>query len=110
MDKDNNKLEQLLECLIHVIGRAAMPIEKVQEVVGSRGKQIKAFNLLAGNITLADLAKKTKLDRGNLSRTTNRWIENGIVFRIDGGKLMHIYPIPKGSSKKHAPSTRRKRK
>jgi len=109
MSKDNGRLEQLLECLIQVIGRAAVPMEKVQEIVGVGTKQIKAFNLLDGKTKLGDVAKKTKLDRGNLSRTINRWVENGIVFKFDNGELMHIYPMPQNPPKKSAKNTRKRK-
>jgi predicted transcriptional regulator len=113
MGKDNERMEQLLECLVHTIGRIAMPLDKVQEIVGTRSNsQIKAFNLLNGNLTQTDVAKKAKLDKANLNKAIIRWIENGIVFRLGGDQkapLMHIYPIPNKPSKKSG-KTKPKRK
>jgi len=99
MEKDN-QTKQLLQCLLHVIGRIAIPPEKVQDVIGSGKKQIKAFNLCDGTNNQSDIAKKTKIDPGNLHRTLNRWIQHGIIFRIGEGKdtrLLHIYSIPESS-------------
>ncbi|SRR6266480_3643050 len=86
----------LLRCLVQVIGRAAIPPEEIISVIGKRKKQIKAFNLCDGTRTLGDIARKAKINQGNLSRTTARWVEQGILFRIGEGKaarLIHIYPI-----------------
>ena len=87
----------LLRCLVHLIGRAAIAPDKVREVVGSGKKQLKAFNLCDGDHTLIEIAKKAKIDRGNLSRTASRWLRNGIVFWVGEGqdaRLLHAYPVP----------------
>lgn len=94
---ENKKLEWLLECLIHVIGRVAIKVEDVRQIVGG-DKQIRAFNLCNGNMALTEIARKTGLDQGNLSRAVDRWIKNGILFRYDEGnevKPLHIFPILK---------------
>lgn len=100
----STKLEQLLECLIHVIGRAAVPPTEVAKIVGAGQKQITAFNLCDGSNTQKEIAKKTRIDQGQLSRTFSRWVESGIAFWIGHGKsacLLHIYPInPKGPKSK----------
>jgi hypothetical protein len=86
----------LLRCLVQVIGRATIPPMEVLSVVGKRKKQIKAFNLCDGSRTLRDIARKSQINQGNLSRTTTRWLEQGILFRIGEGKaarFMHIYPV-----------------
>jgi hypothetical protein len=95
--EESKKLEWLLECLIHVIGRAAVKAEDVCQIVG-RDKQMRAFNLCDGTMTLTEIARKTGLDQGNLSRAVDRWIKNGILFRYDEGnevRPLHIFPIPK---------------
>jgi hypothetical protein len=98
-----NNIDYLLKCLIHVIGRVAVPVEKVKEVIGTGSKQIKAFNLLNGNNSLTDVAKKSRIYPSNLSRTVKRWIEEGIVFQLGEEKqspFMHIYLIPSKSKKR----------
>jgi hypothetical protein len=90
-------LEQLIECLIQVVGRAAVPESKVFEIVGTGMKQRRAFNLADGSRSQNDIARQAKVDQGNLSRTAARWVENGVAFWIGEGKdarLMHIYPVP----------------
>ncbi len=102
--QQSTKLEQLLECLIHVIGRGAIPPSEVAKIVGTGRKQISAFNLCDGNNTQKEIVKKTGIDQGQLSRTFSRWIESGIAFWIGHGKdacLLHVYPIsPRGRKSK----------
>lgn len=100
----NQRLEQLLECLIQVIARAAIPEERVQEIVATGRKQVTAFNLCDGTRTLTEVASKARLDTGNLSRAASRWVQNGVAFWIGEGKearLLHVFPI--------APKTPRRR-
>ncbi|MGH9930895.1 MAG: MarR family transcriptional regulator [Pyrinomonadaceae bacterium] len=88
--------DQLMRCLVHIIGRAAMPPEKVLGIVGRGPKQIKAFNLCDGTLSQKEVCKETGLDAGNLSRTFTRWVESGIAFWIgqgQAGRLLHIYPL-----------------
>lgn len=97
---ERRQLEWLLECLIHVIGRAAVKLDEVREIVGSGAKQIQAYNLCDGSLSLTAVAKKTGLDAGNLSRSVDRWVKGGVVFRFQEGKetrLLHIYPIPQNA-------------
>ena len=104
------KVEQLLKCLIHVIGRAARPVEDVQAIVGSGRRQVKAFNLCNGSNSQNEIARKSGIDQGNLSRSCSRWVEHGVAFWIGEGKearLLHIYAIPIATSPK--PRPRRKR-
>jgi hypothetical protein len=92
------ELADFLGCALQVIGRVAMPPEKIRKVIGNRPKHMNAFNLCNGKNTLVEIAKKARIDQGNLSRTTNRWLEQGIIFSIGEGKesrLLHIYPLPK---------------
>ncbi|SRR5713226_2384224 len=102
--------DQLLRCLVHIIGRAAMPPEKVYELVGRGDKQIEAFNLCDGSLTQKEVSKKTGIDAGNLSRTFTRWIENGIAFWLGEGqaaRLLHIYPLPTTAKAKPKKKKRR---
>ena len=98
----NEKIATLLECLIHVIGRMAIPMKQVSDVVGTSPKYLKAFNLCDGSKTQQEIAKKLKLDPGNLSKACARWVENGVAFSMGEGKdarLIHIYPIPSSPKK-----------
>lgn len=100
--KTTERSEHLLRCLIHIIGRATMPVDTVQKLVGRGAKQVDAFNLCDGSRSQAEVSKTTGIDQGNLSRTFDKWVESGIAFWIGEGaesRLMHIYPISKSSKK-----------
>jgi hypothetical protein len=102
--------DQLLRCLVHIIGRAAMAPEKVFELVGRGEKQVEAFNLCDGSLSQKEICKKTGIDAGQLSRTFTRWVENGIAFWMGEGqsaRLLHIYPLP--TSAKAKPKKKKKR-
>jgi CRP-like cAMP-binding protein len=100
--EDSERLGHLLECLIKVIGRVAITVDKVSEIVSASPKLIKAFNLCDGTATQLEIAKKCGLDPGNFNRAIGRWVANGVAFWIGSGKdarLLHIYPIPEPSRK-----------
>ncbi len=93
----SQRFEHLLQCLIHVVGRAAVSEDRVREIVATGDKQVDAFNLFDGTRTQTDVAQKVGVDQGNLSRATSRWVENGVAFWIgegDAARLLHIFPIP----------------
>jgi hypothetical protein len=99
----SKKFEWLLECLIHVIGRASMKSEEIKTVVGEGKKQVRAYNLCDGILTQNEIAAKAGLDQGNFSRSVDRWAKSGIVFRFKEGnevKFLHIFPIPEKSKRK----------
>jgi hypothetical protein len=48
---------------MHVVGRAAVPMEEVREIVGTGKRQISAFNLCDGTRTISEIAHKTKSSR-----------------------------------------------
>lgn len=50
MANETGRIEELLGCLIQVIGRAALPEARVREIVGDASKQVRAFNLCDGFI------------------------------------------------------------
>ena len=103
--------EQLLQCLIQVVGRAAIPEQRVREVVGSGAKQLRAFNLADGSQTQQQIAKTTGIDQGNLSRTLQRWVECGVAFWIGEGKetrLLHVYPLATANGKPKKTNKRKK--
>jgi DNA-binding MarR family transcriptional regulator len=93
---DGENTSQLLRMLIQVIARAAIPFATVQEIVGNKKNQILAFNLCDGNTPMRSIAKKARVDQGSLSRTSRRWVEAGVAFRIGdekNAKLLRVYPI-----------------
>jgi len=87
----------LLRCILHVMGRSVIPPDEIRAAVGKGKNRVKAFNLFDGNNTLQEVARKTRIDQGNLSRAATSWVENGIVFWVGEGndsRLLHVYPIP----------------
>lgn len=93
----------LLRCLLHVVGRAAIPATEIRALVGQRGKsRIKAFNLFDGSHTIQEVARRTKIDKGNLSRSASLWVQHGMAFWVGEGKearLLHVYAIPEKEPK-----------
>ncbi|SRR6266540_1739305 len=91
------RFEQLVQCLIHVVGRAAVSEEQVRKIVATGEKQVEAFNLCDGTLTQKEVVEKVGLDQGSVSRSMTRWVENGVAFWIGEGsdaRLLHIFPIP----------------
>ncbi len=100
MSNGSERIEDLLGCLIQVIGRAALPEARVREIVGDASKQIRAFNLCDGTRTQTEIRKAVGLDPGNFHRTAKRWIESGVAFEFRKGnesRLLHVYPIAKSA-------------
>src|SRR6266508_2486182 len=101
--KPEEQMNQLLQILVQVVARAAVPPSSVREIVGAGRKQIKAFNLCDGTLNQTDIGRKSKIDPGNFSRTVSRWVEQGEGKKLGEGKeakLLHIYPIGKEPKKK----------
>lgn len=87
----------LLRCLVHVVGRTAVPAKDVRAAIGKGKNRVKAFNLFDGSHTIQDVARATRIDQGNLSRAASDWVEDGVAFWVGEGidaRLLHIYPIP----------------
>ncbi len=102
MASDN---EALLRAILSVTARQAFPPERLAEIVLAKGagvKQVEAFNLCDGSKTQGEIAKDSKLDAGNFSRTVSRWVDEGVVFRLGEGRearLLHVYPLPDAATK-----------
>lgn len=54
--EQNSNVEQLLACLVQVVGRATLPPNKVSEIVG-QGRQLRAFNMCDGTHTQGEIVK-----------------------------------------------------
>lgn len=109
----NSILNEMVKCLFHVIARAVMPPDKVMEVIGGGKRQVMAFNQCDGHNSQKEIAKKTGINQGNLSREFKKWLEAGVAFSIGDGKearLLHIYPIPRQSTKQPGRSRKSTRK
>jgi hypothetical protein len=96
--------EVLLRAILSMTARQAFSVSSHSEIVlkGSRGKQLRAYNMCDGTKTQNEVAKATKLDPASFSRTVARWIEAGVLFRTGSGrdtKLLHAYPLPADAEK-----------
>ena len=101
---DNN--EALLRAILMTTGRQAFSVERLTDIVLSKGasaKQVQAYNMCDGTKVQADIVRALKLDAGNFSRTVARWMMEGVVFKLGEGRdarLVHIYPLPDSVGKK----------
>lgn len=86
---------ELMRILIQVVARATFPIASVRDVVGNKPAYVRAFNLCDGTRSQSEIVKETGIDRGNFSRTLQRWTDAGVVFRVGEGDatLLHVYPF-----------------
>lgn len=91
--------ERLLRAILATVARQTFPPSELVAMVAPRKgmlKQIQAFNMCDGTNTQSQIAKITKLDSGNLSKSIKRWIDLGIVVRVVEDKVekpIHVYPI-----------------
>lgn len=96
----NETVEALLRAIVMTTARAALPLTLAYDVVcptRNAKRQREAYNLADGTRTQSDIAKRLKIDPGQFSRTVNRWIDAGVLFRLGAGrgaKLLHVYPLP----------------
>lgn len=92
----------LLRAILSMTARQAFSFDSLLGIVGSGDKQLRAFNMCDGSNTQSDIAKATKIDPGNLSKTVARWVEAGIVLRLGEGRdtpLLRICPLPAKSKR-----------
>ena len=89
----------LLRAIFSLTARQTFSPDELAKIVAPQAnsqKQIKAYNLCDGNTSQAEVGKKADLDKGNLSRSISRWIDEGVMFRIgDDQHPLHLYPLPK---------------
>ncbi|MGH3691314.1 MAG: hypothetical protein ACRDT7_14245 [Microbacterium sp.] len=87
--------EELLRILIQLSGRREFPPETLREIVGD-GRNVNAYNLCDGTRTQAEVVKGAAVDQGQFSRTSARWVQEGVLFRLGSGrdvKLLHLHPL-----------------
>jgi hypothetical protein len=92
-----NTTDSLLKGILATVGRTAFPPDKLYKIVAptvGSAKQVLAYNLCDGETPQAEIGKRTKLDRGNLSKTIAKWVEAGVIVRVgDDGHPLHLYPL-----------------
>jgi len=86
--------------ILTTVGRSTFSVFDVFDLVdptGKSSKQVKAFNMADGTKTQSDICKTVKIDPGNFSKSLNKWIQEGVMFRLGSGrdaKLLHVFPLP----------------
>lgn len=103
----NDEVTSLMRALISLTGRAVFDQERLLEIIGKQSeKLLGAYNLCDGTNTPQEIARTAKLDASNFRKAVGRWIEAGVVFRLESGEkttLLHVYPLPKVRSKERKP-------
>lgn len=97
-------IPDLLRALISVTARTAFADRDLIEIVApstrGRGGLISAYNACDGTRTQAEVVAYSKLHQGQFSTTVSRWVEAGVMFRLQAGRrihLLHARPISKRS-------------
>jgi hypothetical protein len=92
-----NTTDAILKGILATVGRTAFPPDKLYKIVAptkGSAKQVLAYNLCDGETPQAEIGKRAKLDRGNLSKTIAKWVEAGVVVRVGAdGHPLHLYPL-----------------
>jgi hypothetical protein len=92
-----NTTDDLLKGILAAVGRSVFPPDKLYKIVApteGSAKQLLAYNLCDGETPQAEIGKRAKLDKGNLSKTISKWVESGVVIRVGAdGHPLHLYPL-----------------
>lgn len=77
--------DALLKGILATVGRATFPPDTLHKIIAptvGSAKQVQAYNLCDGETPQAEIARRAKLDKGNLSKTITKWVEAGVVIRV----------------------------
>jgi DNA-binding MarR family transcriptional regulator len=89
--------ESLLRAILMTLGRGTFPPGKLYRIIAPQknsSKNLLAYNACDGNTSQAEIAKKTKLDKANFSKLLARWVDAGIMIRVDRDQFpLHLYPL-----------------
>jgi DNA-binding MarR family transcriptional regulator len=97
--------EAYLRAILATVARQTYSPAELASIVAvgaSKEKQWKAYNLCTGDLRQSEIANKAGLDGGNFSRTLARWVDAGVVVRVQEGgepRPVHLYPIPESAIK-----------
>ena len=95
--------DELLKAILATVARNTFPPTALAKIVaptaGSK-KQLIAYNMCDGETPQAEICKKTKLLKGNLSGSITRWVEAGVMVRVGPDRLpLHVYPLSESAMK-----------
>jgi len=89
--------ETLLRAILMTLGRGTFPPGKLHRIIAPQknsSKNLVAYNACDGNTPQVEIARKSKLDKGALSRLLARSIEAGVMIRIGEDQFpLHIYQL-----------------
>jgi hypothetical protein len=95
--------DEILKAILATVARATFPpaaLTKIVAPTASSKRQLIAYNMCDGETSQAEICKKTKIHKGNLSKLITRWVEAGIVVRIGPERLpLHLYSLSKSPTK-----------
>lgn len=101
-----SKDEVYLRAILATVARQTFSLGDILTQVAPRSgseKQVAAYNLCDGTRSVTQIASEAKLDASNLRKSINRWVDAGIVIKIEDGQEVHpvhVYPIPDSEAKK----------
>lgn len=101
-----SKDEVYLRAILATVARQTFSLDDILSQVAPRtgsAKQVAAYNLCDGTRSVTQIATEAKIDKSNLRKSINRWIDAGIVIRIEDGqevRPVHVYPVPEAEAKK----------
>ncbi len=91
--------DELLKAILATLARSTFPLTALAKIVAptaSSERQVMAYNMCDGETPQAEICKKTKIAKGNLSNLITRWVEAGVMIRIGPERLpLHVYPLSK---------------
>jgi hypothetical protein len=95
--------DELLKAILATVARRTFPPAALAKIVTptvSSERQLTAYNMCDGETPQAEICKKTRIMKGNLSGLITRWVEAGVMVRIGPERLpLHIYPLSKSAMK-----------
>jgi hypothetical protein len=101
--------QALLRAILSTVARQVFPPSRLREIVApleSSSKQLAAYNLCDGSRGLTEIALEVGLDKSNLHKAINRWVEQGVAFRVENGsevRILHLYPLSDSPPRKERP-------
>ena len=95
---DFQELKKQNKIIISLLGRIVFPQEKLISIIQKNSKKpkeiVKAYNLCNGELTIAEIAKKSGIAAQGLGQTILKWERLGIII-VEGshGKGSEVKPM-----------------
>ena len=88
-----NEIKSQFDIIITLLAKSILNPNEIKSSI-TKGRQdpdkiVKSFNSCDGKTALTEIAKKCKIDQGNLSRSIDSWEKDGFIIKIEkGGKVL----------------------